>query len=140
MDELKIVKLAELRSKIAAIPAKLLVAGLLSFGLYCQFDVQKFMENPTTNIFILIVMYGVASYFWLCVKATGNWLIGFAVALGLIFLWVFNMNKMSGTVQTLIGCAICFGGVIMDLFYIIRYFLIKRKVIRVQTDNDAGQL
>lgn len=127
MDELKIVKLAQLRSKIAAIPAKLLVAGLLSFGMYCQFDVGKFMENPALNIFLLIVMYGVASYFWLCVKATGNWLIGFGVALGLIFLWVFNMNKMSGLVQTLIGCAICFGGVVLDLISIIRYFLLKRK-------------
>lgn len=134
MDELKIVKLAQLRSKIAAIPAKLLVAGLLSFGLYCQFDTQKFMENPAQNIFLLIVMYGVASYFWLCVKATGNWIIGFGVALGLIFLWVFNMNKLSGLIQTLIGCAICFGGVIMDLLYVIRYFLIKRKVSCAHTD------
>ena len=46
MDELKIVKLAELRIKMGAIPVKLLAAVLLSFGMYCQFNTQKFMENP----------------------------------------------------------------------------------------------
>lgn len=134
MDELKIVKLAELRRKIASIPAKLLVAVLLSFGLYCQFDTQKFMENPAQNIFMLVVMYGIVSYFWLCVRATGNWIIGFIVAFGLIFIWAFCGQKMSELIQTLIACAILFGGLVMDILAIIRYFLLKRKVFRVQIE------
>lgn len=139
MDELKIVKLAELRIKMGAIPVKLLVAILLSFGMYCQFDFKKFMEKPVENTFFMIIMYGVVSYFWLCVRLTRNWLIGFIVAFGLIFLWTYNMNKLEGWLQTLIGCAICFGGVIMDLLYVIRYFLIKRKVFRMQIDYDEEE-
>ena len=96
MDELKIVKLAELRIKMGAIPVKLLVAVLLSFGMYCQFDTKKFMENPGVNIFFMVVMYGVVSYFWLCVRLTRNWLIGFIVAIGLIILWTYNMSKLEG--------------------------------------------
>lgn len=133
MDELKIVKLAELRSKMGAIPAKLLVAVLLSFGMYCQFDLKKFMEKPVENIFFLVIMYGVASYFWLCVRMTRNWLIGFAVALGLIFLWTYNMSKLDGWLQTLIGCAICFGGPVLDILAVIRYFLIRKKVFSRDT-------
>lgn len=136
MDELKIVKLAELRRKIAAIPAKLLVAVLLSFGVYCRFDTQKFMENPGQNIFMLVVMYGIVSYFWLCVRATGNWIIGFIVALGLIFIWSFYGQKMNELIQTLIACAILFGGLVMDILAIIRYFLLKRKVFRVQIEYE----
>ena len=86
------------------------------------------MEKPVENIFFTIIMYGIVSYFWLCVRLTRNWLIGFIVAFGLIFLWTYNMNKLDGWLQTLIGCAICFGGPVLDIFAIIRYFVIKKKV------------
>ena len=142
MDELKIVKLAELRRKMGAIPGKLLVAVLLSFGMYCRFDVDKFMENPVQNIFLLVVMYGVVSYFWLCVRATGNWIIGFIVAVGLVFLWTYYMDKMSEWLQILIGGAICFGGAIMDILAVIRYFIIKKKVFYTESgyyEEDSGE-
>ncbi len=124
----KIVKLETLRSRMGAIPGKLLVAVLLSFGVYWRFSFEKFMEDPVQNIFILMVIYGMVSYFWLCVKATRNWIIGFVVALGLIFLLGVNMDKLSGFLQFLIRAAICFGGVVMDVIYIVRYFMIKGSI------------
>lgn len=134
MDELTIVKLATLRSKLAAIPGKLLVAFLLFFAAYCNFNLDKFKENPVTSAFTMIVLYGVVSYFWLCVRATGNWLIGIIAAVLLIFLWTYFMDRLPPVAQTLIGVAICFGGVVMDLLHIFNYFRIKKKVRRAHSE------
>lgn len=128
MDELKIVKLAELRSKISGIPVKLLVTFLFMEGLYWKFSLEKFKEDIPQNIFIFFVMYGILSYFWLCVKLTGNWIIGIIVAIALIFAWVANEDKLGGTVSMLIGMAICFGGSVLDILTIVRYFSLKRSL------------
>lgn len=135
MDELKIVKLAELRSKIAGIPVKLLVTFLLAGGMYWGFSFEKFKENPGQNIFAFVVTYGIISYFWLCVKLTRNWIVGIVVALVLVFVWVGSMEKLSGFSQMLIGCAICFGGPVLDVLAIIRYFIIKKQVFRIPGDD-----
>lgn len=134
MDELKIVKLAELRSKIGGIPAKLLVTFLIAGGIYWGFSFEKFKENPAVNIFAFVVVYGIISYFWLCVKMTRNWIVGIVVAVVLIFVWVGSMEKLSGFTQTLIGCAICFGGPVLDILTVIRYFIIKKKVFSIPGD------
>ena len=134
MDELKIVKLAELRSKIGGIPVKLLVTFLIAGGMYWGFSFEKFKENPGVNIFAFVVTYGIISYFWLCVKMTRNWIVGIVVAVVLIFVWVGSMEKLSGFTQTLIGCAICFGGPVLDLLTVIRYFIIKKKVFSIPGD------
>lgn len=139
MDELKIVKLAELRSKIGVIPAKLLVTFLLVNAILWNFSFEKFKEDIFQNIFVFVIMYGIISYFWLCVKMTGNWIIGIVVAIVLVFVWTGSMEKMSGLVGTLIGCAICFGGPVMDVLTIIRYFAIKKKVFRIPEDACEGE-
>lgn len=128
MDELKIVKLAELRSKIGGIPAKFLVAFLIAGGMYWKFSFEKFKENPVQNIFVFVVTYGIISYFWLCVKMTRNWIIGIVVAIVLIFVCVGSTERMGGVVGTLIAGAICFGGPVMDILAVVRYFIIKKKV------------
>ncbi len=134
MDELKIVKLAELRSKIGGIPVKLLVTFLIAGGVYWGFSFEKFKENPGVNIFAFVVTYGIISYFWLCVKMTRNWIVGIVVAVVLIFVWVGSMEKLSGFTQALIGGAICFGGPVLDLLTVIRYFIIKKKVFSIPGD------
>lgn len=141
MDELKLLKLAELRSKIGAIPAKLLVTFLISGGLYWQFSFEKFMEDPGTNIFAFVVTYGIISYFWLCVKMTRNWLVGFGVAIILILVWVGSMDKMSEVFQVLIGGAICFGGPVIDVLAVIRYFVIRKQVFGIPgnaVEDESG--
>lgn len=128
MDELKIVKLAELRSKMSGIPVKLVVTFLFMAGLYWKFSMEKFKEDIPGNIFVFFVMYGIISYFWLCVKLTGNWIIGIIVAIALIFAWTANTEKLGDTVNTLIGCALCFGGPVLDILTVVRYFSLKRSL------------
>lgn len=130
MDELTIVKLATLRSKLAAIPGKLLVAFLLFFATYCNFNFDMITEKPAVSVFTLAAIYGIVSYFWLCVRAAGNWLIGIIAAVLLVVLWTVCMDKLSPILQTLIGAAICFGGVVMDILHIFSYSRIKKKIRR----------
>ena len=138
MDELKIVKLAELRSKIGGIPVKLLVTFLVAGGMYWKFSFEEFSQKTAQNIFMFVVTYGIISYFWLCVKMTRNWIIGIIVAIVLIFVCVGSTELMSGVVGTLIVCAICFGGPVMDILAVIRYFMMKKKVFSIPEYSYVG--
>ncbi len=135
MDELKIVKLAELRSKMGGIPVKLLVTFLFANLVFWNFSFEKFKEQPGYNIFGFIVLYGVLSYFWLCVKMTGNWIIGIVVAVVLILVMAGAMGNSSGVVQTVLACAVCFGGPVLDTLTVIRYFIIKKQVFSIPRDT-----
>lgn len=139
MDELRIVKLAELRGKLGAIPAKLIVTFLLTFGMLWKFHFQTFMEDPLVNSFTVVVIYGVVSYFWLCVRLTHNWLIGIVVAIALVIVVTMYISKENGVLGTVIMLAICFGGVVMDFINMIRYSMLKKKVFRVTADYEGSE-
>ncbi len=126
MDELKIVKLAELRSRMVGIPVKLLIAFLIVAGAMCRFNMDTFKADILKYVVAFCVIYGVLSYIWLFIKMTGNWLIGIIVAVALIFIWQYNVEKMDEVWNTLIGAVVCFGGPVLDFFFIIRYFNLKK--------------
>lgn len=134
MDELKIVKLAELRSRMAGIPVKLLIAFLIVAGVMCRFHMDTFKEDILKYVVAFFAIYGVLSYFWLLIKMTGNWLIGIIVAVALIFIWQYNVEKMDEVWNTLIGAVICFGGPVLDFFTIVRYFFLKKHLFSQMGD------
>ena len=134
MDELKIVKLAELRSRMAGIPVKLLLSFLIVAGAMCQFSLDRFKENILESIVAFFMIYGVLSYFWLFIKMTGNYLIGIIVAVALIFVWQYNVEKIGEVWNTLIGAVVCFGGPVLDFFTIIRYFNLKKHLFSQMAD------
>lgn len=135
MDELKIVKLAELRSKMGGIPVKLLVTFIFANLVFWNFSFEKFKEQPGYNIFTFVMLYGMLSYFWLCVKMTGNWIIGIVVAIVLILVMVGSMKSSSGVFQTIFVCAVCFGGPVLDILTVVRYFIIKKQVFSIPRDT-----
>lgn len=137
MDEIAIVKLAELRSKLGAIPGKLLVTILIMEGLYWHFSWDAFTENIAGSIGITVIMYGLISYFWLCVKLTHNWIIGIVFAIILFFIFMTNIDKLGDTANAVIVIAVCFGGPVLDVFYILRYFGLKRKLIKRASGDYA---
>ncbi len=136
MDELKIVKLAELRSRMAGIPGKLILTFLIVAGAMCQFSMDRFKENILETIVSFFMIYGVLSYFGLLIKMTGNYLIGIIVAVVLIGVWQYNMEKMGEVWYTLIGAVICFGGPVLDVFTIIRYFILKKNLFSQMADYE----
>lgn len=137
MDELKIVKLAELRSRMGGIPGKLLFAFLIVAGAMCQFSLDRFKENILESIVAFFMIYGVLSYFWLLIKMTGNYLIGIIFGVVLIGVWQYNTEKMGEVWNTLIGAVICFGGPVLDVFTIIRYFILKKNLFSQMANYEA---
>lgn len=136
MDELAIVKLSELRSKIAAIPVKLIVSILFMAGFYWDFSMDVFMEQPVQNIFMTIIIYGLISYLWLCIKITRNWIIGVIFAIALIAIISMNADKIGQMGSSAIFIAIAFGGPLIDIYYILRYSSLKRKLRSQKYEND----
>lgn len=134
MDELKFVKLAELRSRMAGIPVKLLLSFLIVAGAMCRFHMDTFKEDILKYVVAFFVIYGVLSYIWLFIKMTGNWLIGIIVAVALIFIWQYNVEKMDEVWNTLIGAVVCFGGPVLDFFTIVRYFFLKKHLFSQMGD------
>ena len=137
MDELKIVKLAELRSRMGGIPGKLLFAFLIVAGAMCQFSLDRFKENILESIVAFFMIYGVLSYFWLFIKMTGNYLIGIIFGVVLIGVWQYNTEKMAEVWNTLIGAVICFGGPVLDVFTVIRYFILKKNLFSQMANYEA---
>lgn len=135
MNEIQMVKLAELRSKLSAIPGKLIVTFLLTAGLLWNFSWDTFKENLMTNIGSIIIMYGLVSYVWLCVKLTHNWIIGIIFAVILLLIVSFNAEKLGSVVSTVLVIALCFGGLLLDIFYIVRYFTLKRRLLNSISDG-----
>ncbi len=136
MDELKIVKLAELRSRMAGIPVKLLIAFLIVAGAMCRFHMDTFKEDILKYVVAFLAIYGILSYFWLLIKMTGNWLVGIIVAVALIFVWQYYMEKIGEVWNTVIGAVVCFGGPVLDLFATLRYFFLKKQLFS-QMEDDA---
>jgi len=135
MDEIAIVKLAGLRSKIGAIPGKLLITILFMEGMYWHFSWDTFTENIAASIGITVIMYGFISYFWLCIKLTHNWIIGIIFAIILLFIFMANIDKFSDTANTVIMLVFCFGGPVLDVFYVLRYFALKRRLLKRNSDE-----
>lgn len=135
MNEIQMVKLAELRSKLSAIPGKLIVTFLLTAGLLWNFSWDTFKENLMTNIGSIIIMYGLVSYVWLCVKLTHNWIIGIIFAVILLLIVSFNAEKLGNVVSTVLVLVLCFGGLLLDIFYIVRYFILKRRLLNSISDG-----
>lgn len=137
MDELKIVKLAEMRKRMSGIPVKMLLTFLFVAGGMLQFSMERFKENIWGNIVLLFAIYGIISLIWLCVRLTGNWLIGIIAFAVMIYVWQYNMEKLGDIWNTLIGVAIYFGGLIMDVFTIIRYFSLKKSLFSQMGEYES---
>lgn len=123
---------------MSGIPVKIAVTILFMAGMMWKFDMDKIKEqisgNPLETITLFFMIYGILSYFWFCIKLTGNWIIGIIAAMVLIFLWQINLQKISDTWSTLIGAVICFGGPALDILTIVRYIFLKKQLFSETTE------
>ena len=84
MNGLKVVKVAELRKKLASIPAKLILTIVIVCALFWNTDLGMTLslmkEKPFDVGFKFLVIYGALSYLYFFVKLFHNYLIGILVA------------------------------------------------------------
>ncbi len=68
------------------------------------------------------------SDFWFCVKATGNWIIGFIAFMAMLFASA-KLTMESNTIGIIIGVFLLIGILFIDIYNIILYIKQKSKVL-----------
>ncbi|MBP5553855.1 MAG: J domain-containing protein [Lachnospiraceae bacterium] len=133
MNGLKVVKVAELRAKLAAIPAKLLLAVLAVGVLFWDTDLEKtfakISDNPAYAVVRFLVIYGVLSYLYFFIKIFHNYLIGILVAAAVAYALYTIKGNFTGNIRNIFWGIMIFGGPVLDLLRFVRYRNMKREVI-----------
>lgn len=133
MNGLKVVKVAELRAKLAVIPAKLLLAVLVVCALFWDTDLEKtFAKITDTPVYaggMLLVIYGVLSYLYFFIKLFHNYLIGILVAAAAAYALYTIKDNFTEDRQIIFLLIMIFCGPVLDLLRFIRYRNMKREVI-----------
>ncbi len=133
MNELKVIKVAELRKKLAAIPGKILLAALALFFLYHNGNLQEFMaaakEKPGEYAMYFLMLYGGLSYVYFFIRMFNSWVVGIVAAVAVVML-VVNSGKFSTQVQDVFTILLLFGGPVMDVLHLIHYHFLKKSVIK----------
>ena len=138
MDGLKAVKVAELRSRLSAIPAKIILAIVVVTVFFWDTDFgttfDKMMADPLKCAKMLVVFYGVISYVHFFVRLFHNYLIGILVAAAAAYAVFSIRDRFTDDQFLLIELFMIFGGPVMDILRLIRYHNMKREVIEESRD------
>lgn len=131
MDEYLLFRYQDAKSRLFFIPGKIIAAVILDVLIHGGYDsvLTELKSDPSSVLLIFAVLYGVVSFFWFFVKFTGNWLVGFAAALGCLLFVVFKYDSDS-KVSLYIFAASIFLGPLIDIINIIRCFILKARVTR----------
>jgi hypothetical protein len=142
MNSLDLIKFAELRAKLGALPVKLVLAFIATYVL-CG---KTFSDNPAGYLVIGCLFYTIFSFIWWCVRACGNWLIGIVLGLAVfIFAPMFLESKSasftanSKLVEFLIMVVFIFGGVLLDISRIIHYICLKKKIQQAEASDNFSE-
>jgi hypothetical protein len=146
MHELRVIKVAELRSRLGVIPVKLLVSCLLLIGFdilllgkgWTTDSLLAYMqENLSTQGIALVIFYGVVSYLYFFIRLMHHWILGIAAGiLVAVLMWNYRDHMQGQTLLIALGIML-FGGPVLDLMNFLRYRSLRRKVIR-ESDRRYG--
>ena len=133
MNPLKVVKVAELRSKLTAIPAKLILSAVILCAIFWSGDLEATLtaitDDPLTSAKYFALLYGVMSYVYFFIKIFHNHLLGLIVA-GLAAFAVYSVkDRFTAEQFNLIIMFMVVGGPVLDVLRFIRYQNMKREVI-----------
>lgn len=133
MNGLKVVKVAELRARLASIPAKIILSVIVTFVLFWNTDVETtwgvISEDPLHSAKILVTIYGVVSYVYFFIRLFKNFFVGCVVAAAAAFALYSLRDHFTDEQFSLIILIMIVGGPVMDVLRFFRYLNLKREVI-----------
>jgi hypothetical protein len=133
MNGLKVVKVAELRARLAVIPAKLIMAVLLTGLLFWEGDagatLAAMSADPLHCAKIFITMYGIVSYVYFFIRIFKNFFVGCGVAAVAAYVLYTLKDKVTDEQLHLIVIIMIVGGPVLDVLRLIRYINLKREVL-----------
>ena len=139
MNVMKAIRVAELRKKLAVIPAKIIIAVILTFLVYWDTSIGTVWNNalqaPSKYLITLFIAYGAVSYVCFFIRRMHNWILGIVIAIGVAAL-VTTQTARLGDKPLLIAFAIMLlGGPVLDILNLMRYHSLKNEVIRAEEER-----
>jgi len=139
MNIMKAIRVAELRKKLAVIPAKIIISVILTFLVYWDTSIGTVWNNalqaPSKYLITLFIAYGAVSYVCFFIRLMHNWILGFVIAIGVAALVTTQTAKL-GDKPFLIAFAIMLlGGPVLDILNLMRYHSLKNEVIRAEEER-----
>ena len=133
MNGLKVVKVAELRARLAVIPAKLILAVLITGLHFWAGDAEAtfavMSADPLHCAKIFITMYGVVSYVYFFIRIFKNFFVGCGVAAVAAYVLYTLKDSVTDEQLHLIVIIMLVGGPVLDVLRLIRYINLKREVL-----------
>ena len=138
MNGLKAVKVAELRSRLAAIPAKIILALVVTTALSWDTDFgttfDTMIADPLKSAKLLVIFYGVISYVYFFIRLFHSYIVGILVAAVAAYAVFSIRDRFTADQFMLIELFMIFGGPVMDVLRFIRYLNMKREVLAESRD------
>lgn len=136
---MKAIRVAELRKKLAVIPAKIIISVILTFLVYWDTSIGTVWNNalqaPSKYLITLFIAYGAVSYVCFFIRLMHNWILGIVIAIGVAALVTTQTAKL-GDKPFLIAFAIMLlGGPVLDILNLMRYHSLKNEVIRAEEER-----
>ena len=133
MNGLKVVKVAELRARLGAIPAKLILSVLVTGLLFWDTDAETTFAAMSADMLhcagIFITMYGIVSYVYFFIRIFKNFIVGCGVAAVAAYVLYTLKDKVTEEQLHLIVIIMIVGGPVLDVLRLIRYHNLKREVL-----------
>lgn len=143
MNVLRAIRVAELRKKVAVIPAKIILT-ILIVGLYLFFTSEvKTLEavwaavqsEPKVMIAYFFVTYGVISFVSLLIQMFNSRFIGVIISVVIAVILFFARKYIPESTRDVILIIVVMAGPVIDMFNCVRYYSLKKKVIEAEEEN-----
>ena len=143
MNVLKAIKVAELRNKLSVIPAKLIIAAVLTVLIYWEkdmgFDIGRIWANiqadPKKYLIMLLIAYGAVSYVYFFIRLMHNWIFGLILSVGVAALVITQTGKLGSRTLLIALAVMLLGGPVLDIINLLRYHSLKKEVLRAEEER-----
>ena len=139
MNVMKAIRVAELRKKLAVIPAKIIIAVILTFLVYWDTSISTVWNNalqaPSKYLITLFIAYGAVSYVCFFIRLMHNWILGIVIAIGVAALVTTQTARLGDKPLLIAFAMMLLGGPVLDILNLMRYHSLKNEVIRAEEER-----
>ena len=143
MNGLKVVQVAELRAKLAAIPAKIILTIVVAVAMNWDTDIEKTLTVMSGDVFLtaknILIIYGLVSYVYFFIKIFKNFIVGTIVAALAAYAAYTLKDNFTAEQINILMLIMIFGGPVLDVLRFIRYKNMKREVIE-ESEEYKGKI
>ncbi len=154
MNEFKILKVSDLRAKLATIPARLLLSVLILLGIltremnaaeelaalaqdgtWVHRMEAMIIKDPMHALYYLLVIYGLVSYLYFFMRMFHSWIIGLIAGAAVAFVIYEVLAAYAPEYLSYLLWIYVFAGVLVDVFRMLRYVHLRQQVIHAHDDD-----